>query len=234
MRKRMDMRCKLCHEDVSPDCVLTIGICVFCWYDTDYWESNAQPVTRDEALWDNIMLRGTTTKPRKAKKRVPVPKNIRYLLSHILNGTILAIARDTPASTVDIDMLAKVVTAFRFRVLRVDVAGVAGPEEVALRLSGAVGTEYTDLDLVMQMYTNLQAKRKLCVVVENFEDLVRLERRKARYIEGIVRGHAQAQPRASWLFFGTRNMLPAFVLDDRPFFRSGVLLLEEDLNRRAV
>ena len=228
------MRCKLCREDISGDCMLEIGICVFCWYDTDEWESNGQPMTRDEALWDNIMLRGTTTKPRKAKKRVPVPKNIRYLLSHILNCTILAIARDTPASTVDIDMLAKVVTAFRFRVLRVDVAGVAGPEEVALRFARAVGTEYTDLDLAMQMYTNLQAKKKLCVVVENFEDLVRLERRKARYIEGIVRRHAQAQPHSSWLFFGTRDMLDAFILDDRPFFQSGILLLEEDLNRRAI
>jgi hypothetical protein len=227
------MGCKLCHEDISPDCMLTIGICVFCWYDTDYWESNAQPLTRDEALWDNIMRRGTSARLTKAKKRVPVPKNIRYILDHILNCTILAIARDTPASTVDVGMLAKVVKAFRFLVLRIDVAGATGPEEVARRLSGAIGTEYTDLDLVMQMYVNLQAKRKLCVIVENFEAIVRLERRKARYIEGIIRRYAQAASRASWVFLGTRDMLDAFVLDDRSFFLTGVLLFEGDIDRPA-
>jgi hypothetical protein len=179
------------------------------------------------------MLRGTTVKPRKAKRRVPVPKIIRRILSYILNCAILAIARDRPATIVDIDMLAKVISVFRYRVLRVDFVGVAGPEEVARRLAGAAGRECTDLRLVMRIYSNLQRKKKLCVIVENFEDVVLLERRKARYIEELMRDYAQAQPHANWVFLGTRDMLDAFVLHDRAFFESGILLLEEDLSRNT-
>lgn len=48
------MICKKCLQDISGDCVLTgrpdvEGVCVFCHYDTNNWESNGQLVTKDQA-----------------------------------------------------------------------------------------------------------------------------------------------------------------------------------------
>jgi len=43
------MICKKCGLDISGDCVLTNGICVFCFYHTNSWDSNGQLVTKDQA-----------------------------------------------------------------------------------------------------------------------------------------------------------------------------------------
>lgn len=44
--------CKKCHNHISADCFLDIGICVFCYYKTNEWESNGAIVTRKEAIRD--------------------------------------------------------------------------------------------------------------------------------------------------------------------------------------
>ncbi len=44
--------CKKCHKHISADCFLDIGICVFCYYKTNEWESNGAIVTRKEAIRD--------------------------------------------------------------------------------------------------------------------------------------------------------------------------------------
>jgi 5-methylcytosine-specific restriction endonuclease McrA len=38
------MFCKKCLEDISPDCMLSNGLCVFCYYNTKTWESNGKTV----------------------------------------------------------------------------------------------------------------------------------------------------------------------------------------------
>jgi hypothetical protein len=48
------MICKKCGLDISGDCVLTgrpdvEGVCVFCFYGIDSWDSNGQLVTKDQA-----------------------------------------------------------------------------------------------------------------------------------------------------------------------------------------
>lgn len=43
------MICSKCKLDISADCILTNGICVFCWYATNTWDSNGQLVTKDNA-----------------------------------------------------------------------------------------------------------------------------------------------------------------------------------------
>lgn len=43
------MKCKRCKKIVSGDCMLTNGVCVFCWYGTKTWDSNGQLVTQKEA-----------------------------------------------------------------------------------------------------------------------------------------------------------------------------------------
>jgi hypothetical protein len=48
------MICKKCGLDISGDCVLTgipdvEGVCVFCYYGIDSWDSNGQLVTKDQA-----------------------------------------------------------------------------------------------------------------------------------------------------------------------------------------
>jgi len=44
--------CKKCHNHISADCFLDIGICVFCYYKTNEWESNGTIVTKKEAIKD--------------------------------------------------------------------------------------------------------------------------------------------------------------------------------------
>ncbi len=67
------MRCSLCGEEIRPDCILDVGICTFCFYDTSTWESNSFLVTRKEALIG----------PRKKnpKKRVGLSPVIRELVT---------------------------------------------------------------------------------------------------------------------------------------------------------
>jgi len=48
------MICKKCGLDISGDCILTgrpyvEGVCVFCFYSIDSWDSNGQLVTKDDA-----------------------------------------------------------------------------------------------------------------------------------------------------------------------------------------
>lgn len=43
------MFCKKCYEDISPDCVLTNNICVFCHYGTKKWESNGEVINKKDA-----------------------------------------------------------------------------------------------------------------------------------------------------------------------------------------
>lgn len=44
------MLCKVCLEDISADCMLTNGICVFCHYQIDEWDSNGQLVKKKDAI----------------------------------------------------------------------------------------------------------------------------------------------------------------------------------------
>lgn len=48
------MICKKCGKDISADCILmgrsdVDGVCVFCHYNTNTWDSNGQLVTKDQA-----------------------------------------------------------------------------------------------------------------------------------------------------------------------------------------
>lgn len=47
------MFCKKCLEDISPDCVLSNGVCVFCHYNTKTWESNGEIVSKKHAVIDS-------------------------------------------------------------------------------------------------------------------------------------------------------------------------------------
>ena len=52
--RKVKMICKKCKKDISGDCVLTgrpdvEGVCVFCHYGIDSWDSNGQLVTKDQA-----------------------------------------------------------------------------------------------------------------------------------------------------------------------------------------
>ena len=42
--------CKKCHKHISADCFLDIGVCVFCYYKIDDWDSNGAIVTKKEAM----------------------------------------------------------------------------------------------------------------------------------------------------------------------------------------
>jgi len=44
------MFCKECGEDISPDCALMNGICVFCYHKTDEWESNGNILKKEDAI----------------------------------------------------------------------------------------------------------------------------------------------------------------------------------------
>lgn len=50
--------CKKCFEHISSDCVLTNGICVFCYYKTSEWDSNGQIVKKKDAIqnWEKSFL----------------------------------------------------------------------------------------------------------------------------------------------------------------------------------
>jgi len=222
------MRCKLCREDIRPDCLFKVGICVFCWYDTNDWDSNGQPVTRDQVILRDVQGKA---KPRKVKDRVHLPKVIQLIRPYVLHPATVVIARDSATSAIDVDLLADVIAKCRFRVLRVDLSGVLDRRDVALRLARALDQEYTDLDQVMRTYTKLQDKRRICVVVENFDHMVLLDRREARNIERTMRDYQWRHKNAAWVFFGTRDMLPAFAIDDKLFWRSCVLLIEEIISR---
>lgn len=43
------MYCKKCQRNISPDCVYTNGICVFCTHKISEWDSNGQVITKKEA-----------------------------------------------------------------------------------------------------------------------------------------------------------------------------------------
>jgi len=42
--------CKLCKADVTADCLLNTGECVFCFYDTADWESNGIEISKKESV----------------------------------------------------------------------------------------------------------------------------------------------------------------------------------------
>ncbi len=218
------MKCKLCGEHISPECLLYfLEICVFCFYNTDEWESNGQLITRDHAII------GPAGK-RKPKQRMAVPATIRPLLQYISNCVLVAIARDAPTTAVDIDLLMKFAEKMGFdEVYRVDMRGVTGPEDAAVRLSAALGRHETDIDVVMQAYTNVQNSKQICCIIENFEDVATLDWRKSKPIEGTMREYAQRHRDAAWVFFGTRDMLAAFIDYQRPFYRLGIVLIEEQM-----
>jgi len=44
------MICKICKRDIYPDCILTIGVCVFCHYNIHSWDSNGQLVKEKDAI----------------------------------------------------------------------------------------------------------------------------------------------------------------------------------------
>jgi hypothetical protein len=44
------MICKICKRDIYADCMLTIGICVFCHYKIHSWDSNGQLVKEKDAI----------------------------------------------------------------------------------------------------------------------------------------------------------------------------------------
>lgn len=50
--------CKKCFEHISNDCILTNGICVFCYYKTNKWESNSKIITKKNAIenWERSFL----------------------------------------------------------------------------------------------------------------------------------------------------------------------------------
>jgi len=222
------MRCKLCREDIRPDCVFDVGICVFCWHDTDNWDPNGQPVTRDQVILRDDQGKA---KPGKVKDRVHLPEVIRRIRPYVLHPATVVIARDSATSAIDVDLLADLIAKCEFRVLRVDFAGVLGSQDVALRLARALDQECTDLHQVMRTYTKLQDKRRICVIVENFDHMVVLDRREARNIERTMRDYQWRHENAAWVFFGTRDMLPAFTIDASLFWRSCVLLIEEIISR---
>ena len=89
----------------------------------------------------------------------------------------------------------------------------------------------TDLDQVMRIYTDLQKKKKMCVIIENFEHAVLPDHRKAKYIEGTIRGYAQNHRNAAWLCFRDPGDAPVFSADDRTFSQSGIIMIEEGISR---
>lgn len=225
------MRCKLCRENISPDCMLNIEICVFCYYDCAGWDSNGQAVTREEAI---LTSRGDIPKrKRKFRPRFGLPALIRTLVPYLVDCVIVALVRMSATSAVDMPLLNEVLSRFGFRVLRVNLEGVACSADVATRLASAIERDVDDLDVVMQMFSGLQEKHKLAVIVENFQDVARLPIPTARGIEGVMRGYCQRHRNAAWLFTGTQEMLPAFSTYERPFFKSGFVLSEEDICRRG-
>ncbi len=64
--------CKKCHKHISADCFLDIGICVFCYYKTNEWESNGAIATRKEAIKDGEKVfryfQSTRLKSNRVKK----------------------------------------------------------------------------------------------------------------------------------------------------------------------
>jgi len=57
--------CKKCHKHISADCFLDIGVCVFCYYKTDEWESNGTIVTKKEAIKKLLFPRSNKRKSSK-------------------------------------------------------------------------------------------------------------------------------------------------------------------------
>jgi hypothetical protein len=208
--------------------MLTIDICVFCFYDTDDWESNGRSVSRDEAIFTPY---GKSLRKKKVRPHIGLPAGVREVLPYLLNITIVAFARSTDTSAINIDLIADILPKFDFRVLRTDFAGVTCAEDVAIKLSGAIDREETDLDLVMQMLTGLQSRKKLCIIVENFHHVARLPHLIAKSIEGVMRSYCQTHSNAAWLFMGNKEMLPAFITYERPFYHSGFLFAEDDICR---
>ena len=50
--------CRNCFEHIDGDCLLDSGICVFCFYKTDAWDSNGLLVKRKDAIqkWEKSFL----------------------------------------------------------------------------------------------------------------------------------------------------------------------------------
>lgn len=46
------MYCKKCLEFIRGDCLLNNGICVFCYYNINTWDSNGRKVSKNEAIVD--------------------------------------------------------------------------------------------------------------------------------------------------------------------------------------
>lgn len=42
--------CEQCLEEISCDCMLSNGICVFCHYGIDEWETNGKKITKSESV----------------------------------------------------------------------------------------------------------------------------------------------------------------------------------------
>jgi hypothetical protein len=77
----------------------------------------------------------------------------------------------------------------------------------------------------------MQKKKKICVIIENFEYAVLHDHRKAQYIEDTIRRYAQDHRKAAWLILGTRDMLTAFAAADRTIYQSGIVMIEESSSR---
>lgn len=50
--------CRSCFEHISGDCMLDNGICVFCFYKIEEWDSNGQLLKRKDAIqkWEKSFL----------------------------------------------------------------------------------------------------------------------------------------------------------------------------------
>lgn len=48
--KNLEMICKKCKLNIRADCMLDTGICVFCFYKIENWDSNGLVVTKQEAI----------------------------------------------------------------------------------------------------------------------------------------------------------------------------------------
>ncbi len=42
--------CKECLEELSADCILISGECVFCHYDTNVWDTNGSLITKQQSI----------------------------------------------------------------------------------------------------------------------------------------------------------------------------------------
>ena len=50
------MYCKKCLEFVDGDCMLTTGVCVFCHYKINTWDSNGMLVKKKDSIKSPIYI----------------------------------------------------------------------------------------------------------------------------------------------------------------------------------